>query len=340
MSELRVLVTGGAGFIGSNAIERHMRSGHDVVALDNLSRPKSERNLKWLRQQGDFEFVEADITDCEALDKLFHRKRPFDIVLHLAAQTAVTTSVVDPVRDFEVNAYGTLLLLEAIRRADQDPVFIFSSTNKVYGNLEEIELIEEDKRYAFARYRRGIAEDQPMDFHSPYACSKGCADQYVRDYARIYGLRTVVLRQSCIYGPHQFGVEDQGWIAWLMIACLSGKNITVYGSGKQIRDVLYIDDLLDCFDKVTENIKIAKGGIYNIGGGHLNKTSLLEFLDILSEMTDRKSAWNYSKTRQGDQRIYVSDISKAQNELDWTPRIHLKEGLQRLYGWIKGASIC
>lgn len=340
MPKLRLLVTGGAGFIGSNAVARYMQRDHDVVVLDNLSRPKSEQNLEWLGKQGKFEFIKADIRDRKALDRLFYPKKPFDVILHLAAQTAVTTSIADPIYDFYVNAYGTLFLLEAVRRAGQDPVFIFSSTNKVYGSLDSIELIEGEKRYEFSRGKKAIAENQLLDFHSPYGCSKGCADQYVRDYARIYGLRTVVLRQSCIYGPHQFGVEDQGWIAWLAIACLSGKAITIYGNGKQVRDVLYIDDLLDCFDKVTENIKVAKGEVYNIGGGHLNRISLLEFLGILSEMTGRKITWDYSERRRGDQKIYVSDISKARDELDWIPRTRLKEGLQRLCNWLKGDLPC
>lgn len=340
MSRLRLLVTGGAGFIGSNATARYMQGGHDVVVLDNLSRPKSEQNLEWLNKQGKFEFIKADIRDRKVLDKLFYSKKPFDIILHLAAQTAVTTSITDPIHDFEINAYGTLFLLEAIRRAGQNPIFIFSSTNKVYGNLEELEIVEGEKRYAFADNRKGITENQPLDFHSPYGCSKGCADQYVRDYARIYGIRTVTLRQSCIYGPHQFGVEDQGWVAWFTIACLSNKAITIYGNGKQIRDVLYVDDLLDCFDKIVENIEIARGKVYNIGGGHLNQVSLLEFLGILSETTNRKLSWDYSEMRQGDQKIYVSDISKAQNELEWNPRIQLKDGMQQLCGWIKEVLPC
>ncbi len=339
MSRLRLLVTGGAGFIGANAVARYMQRGHDVVVVDNLSRPKSEKNLEWLRRQGVFKFFNTDIRDRD-LYALFHSAKPFDIVLHLAAQTAVTTSIVNPVYDFEVNATGTLNLLEAVRKSSQDPIFIFSSTNKVYGNLENFELTERETRYEFIGGRKGIAENQPLDFHSPYGCSKGCADQYVRDYARIYGLRTVVLRQSCIYGPHQYGVEDQGWLAWLTIACLTGETITIYGDGKQVRDVLYIDDLLDCFDKVVENIKFAKGEVYNIGGGHLNQLSLLEFLNILSSLAGRKLTWDYSQIRQGDQEIYVSDITKARDELDWAPSTELHEGLLRLYDWIKGVYSC
>ncbi|KKL54371.1 hypothetical protein LCGC14_2266070 [marine sediment metagenome] len=338
MPKLRILVTGGAGFIGANAVARYMQRSHDVVVLDNLSRPKSEKNLEWLREQGEFEFINADIRDHD-LCTLFHPKKPFDIVLHLAAQTAVTTSIVNPAYDFEVNATGTLNLLEAIRKSGQDPIFIYSSTNKVYGGLENYELTERELRYEFIGGRKSIAEHQPLDFHSPYGCSKGCADQYVRDYARIYGLRTVVLRQSCIYGPHQFGVEDQGWIAWLTIAALTHETITIYGDGKQVRDILYIDDLLDCFDKVVENIRVAKGEVYNIGGGHLNQLSLLEFMNVLSEL-GRRLTWNYLPMRQGDQLIYVSDITKAHDELSWAPRTQLDEGLRRLYNWIKGNFSC
>ena len=273
-------------------------------------------------------------------DGVFHLEKPFNLVLHLAAQTAVTTSIANPTYDFEVNATGTLNLLEAIRKSGQDPIFIYSSTNKVYGSLENFELTERELRYEFIANRKGIAEHQPLDFHSPYGCSKGCADQYVRDYARIYGLRTVVLRQSCIYGPHQFGVEDQGWLAWLTIATLTNKKFIIYGNGKQVRDVLYVDDLLNCFDKVVENIKVAKGEVYNIGGGYLNQLSLLEFIYILSPKLSRNPTWDLLPMRQGDQKIYVSDITKARDELDWAPSTGLHNGLRQLYSWVKGAFSC
>jgi len=332
---MRILVTGGAGFIGTNAVARYLKRGDEVVIFDNLSRKGSELNWRWLLKQGDFQFYREDLKLCWDLQKDGFFREPFDVVLHLAAQVAVTDSINDPINDFDINAHETLLLLDSVRRAGWDPVFIFSSTNKVYGSLKKIRLIEEKKRYRFAGSRKGITENQLLDFHSPYGCSKGCADQYVRDYARIYGMRTVVLRQSCIYGPHQFGIEDQGWLAWFIVSHLSNKPITVYGNGKQVRDVLYIEDLLDCFDKVVENIDTVKGGIYNIGGGSENQISILEFFDMLLELTGEKVEYKYSKERQGDQKIYVSDITKAQNELNWKPCIPLKRGLVQLYDWIR-----
>lgn len=332
MGKRRVLITGGAGFIGSNAAARYIRRGADVVILDNLSREKSVMNLEWLKKQGEFKFFKANVEDTAALKSILEER--FDIVLHLAAQVAVTTSIAYPIDDFRVNALGTLLLLEAIWRTRQDPIFIFSSTNKVYGSLENLDPIEEEKKYRFADRRVGIAEDYPIDFHSPYGCSKGCADQYVRDYARIYSLRTVVLRQSCIYGPRQFGIEDQGWVAWFIIACLASKPITIYGNGKQVRDVLYISDLLDCFDKVVENIDAAKGQIYNIGGGFSNQISPLQLIDFMIEL-GYKPQYRHSEWRQGDQKIYISDIFKARAELGWMPQFPLKEGLIKLSDWIK-----
>jgi CDP-paratose 2-epimerase len=255
-------------------------------------------------------------------------------VLHLAGQVAVTTSVSDPRLDFEGNALGTFNVLEAARLASIQAPIIFSSTNKVYGGMEEAGVVERNDRYAYADLDTGVNEQQPLDFHSPYGCSKGAADQYVRDYARIYGLETVVFRQSCIYGYRQFGVEDQGWVAWFIIAALLGRPITVYGDGKQVRDVLFIDDLLDAFDAAAANIQTCKGQVFNIGGGPANVMSLRELLDYLGERQQRPVPYEHADWRPGDQRVFVSDISKAREQLEWAPGICVKQGLDRLYDWV------
>jgi CDP-paratose 2-epimerase len=327
---MKILITGGCGFIGCNTAAKYMKEGHKVTVLDNLSRKGSEKNLEWLRTQGDFKFVKLDLSMMFPAGMYSH----FDIIFHFAAQVAVTKSIINPMYDFLVNASGTLLLLDAIQRSSQNPIFIYSSTNKVYGSLAGLKVTEEEKRYKFTYFEKGIPGDQPLDFHSPYGCSKGCADQYIRDFARIYGMKTVVLRQSCIYGPHQFGIEDQGWIAHFIMKHLAGETITIFGDGKQVRDVLHIDDLLVYFDRIIENIETARGQIYNIGGGFLNQISVLECLDYISELSGKKVKYDFSGWRQGDQRVYVSDITKAYADLNYYPRISPKEGIKDLYKWI------
>ncbi|MGE5601814.1 MAG: SDR family NAD(P)-dependent oxidoreductase, partial [Nitrososphaerales archaeon] len=252
---MRILITGGAGFIGCNLANSCIDAGHKVTLLDNLSRRGSAANLAWLRSQHGkkFDFIQADVRDAEAMLRAAEGQ---EAIYHLAAQTAVTTSVTDPRPDFEINALGTFNTLEAARRAGDNPVFIYSSTNKVYGGMEDAVAVEQATRYVLPQYPEGVGEDRPLDFHSPYGCSKGCADQYVRDYSRIYGLRSVVFRQSCIYGQRQMGVEDQGWVAWFVIASVLGKPITIYGDGKQVRDLLHVDDLVNAFLVATDKIDI------------------------------------------------------------------------------------
>ncbi len=331
---MRTIITGGAGFIGCNAAARYIRRGDQVLVLDNLSRPGADLNLRWLQSIGPFEFIEGDIRDYGLLKDIFSREEKIDSVLHLAAQVAVTTSVTDPRNDFEVNALGTFNVLEAIRESGTSPAIVFSSTNKVYGNLDDMPIRQEKTRYSFGGNKPAVREVQPLDFHSPYGCSKGSADQYVRDYSRIYGFKTVVMRQSCIYGPRQFGIEDQGWVAWFIIAALTGKKITVYGDGKQVRDILYMDDLLDSFDAAIRNIDRCAGKVFNVGGGPENTISLLEFLDLLEEYFDRKIDYTFSDWRPGDQKIYVSDITKAAQGLNWKPQVTNREGIKRLYDWV------
>jgi len=331
---MKTIITGGAGFIGSNASSRYLRRGHHVVVVDNLCRPGVQKNLEWLRAQGSLEFVQTDVRDFAELKRVFREHADADHVLHLAAQVAVTTSVTDPRDDFEVNALGTFNVLEAVRLAKMNAMVLYSSTNKVYGEMTDVGTVERNGRYTYASLASGVPEERNLDFHSPYGCSKGAADQYVIDYHRIYGLRTVVFRQSCIYGYRQFGAEDQGWVAWFMIASQLGHPITIYGDGKQVRDILFIDDLLDAYDAAFSAGDAAVGKAYNIGGGTNNVLSLLELLGYIEERRGRKLGYSFSGWRPGDQKVFISDIRRAQMELGWTPKIDCRRGLGLLYDWI------
>ena len=330
----RYLVIGGAGFIGCNLVERLLRDGADVVVLDDLSRRGSDENLAWLRTLGSFEFIKCDIRDAAAIEAVFIRDASIEAVFHLAAQVAVTTSVVSPREDFEVNLLGTFNVLEAIRKSGARPALIYASTNKVYGKLEGAAVVERDTRYDFRDLPDGVAESTPLDFYSPYGCSKGAADQYVRDYSRIYGLRSVVLRQSCIYGRRQFGVEDQGWVAWFAIAHTFGLPLTLYGNGKQVRDLLYIDDLIDLYLLCVNQIDRAAGEIYNVGGGARNAVSLLEVIDSLAHLSGTRPSYSFDDWRPGDQPIFVSDVSKALAHFGWKPSTAVPEGIAGLYEWV------
>jgi CDP-paratose 2-epimerase len=329
------LITGGAGFIGANTASRLIRDGAQVVVVDNLSRKGASLNLEWLRGQGCFEFRHCDIRDPGQLAAVFRAHREIDVVLHLAAQVAVTTSVRNPREDFEINALGTFNICEAVRTIVPEAVLLNASTNKVYGEMASVAVVEKSGRYVFPDLPRGTSESQPLDFHSPYGCSKGAADQYVLDYARIYNLKAVSFRQSCIYGPRQFGIEDQGWVAWFAIAAVGGRPITIYGDGKQVRDILFVDDLIDCYRKAVNHIGRARGRAYNLGGGHANAASVLEVLGLLGELLGRKIEYAFSNWRPGDQRIFVSDITRATCELDWKPTTGKHEGIRRLLDWVR-----
>lgn len=329
-------ITGGAGFIGSNYVHRLVQRGENVTIYDNLSRAGAPRNVDWLKQEfGDhaFKLVVGDLRDDGLLTE---SAREADVIVHLAGQVAVTTSVTNPRADFEANALGTFNALEAARLSERDPIFIYSSTNKVYGGMEDVEVIEEATRWLYKDLVEGASEEQPLDFHSPYGCSKGTGDQYVRDYARIYGLRSVVFRQSCIYGPRQFGIEDQGWLAWMMIAAVTGRQITIYGDGKQVRDVLHVHDLLNAYDAAVEKIDRAKGEVYNMGGGSRNVLAIwAEFGPILEKLLGKEIAVARADWRPGDQKVFYADFSKARRELGWEPKIDLEEGLEMLFDWVK-----
>ena len=331
---MKVIITGGAGFIGCNAASRYLRQGHHVVVVDDLSRQGVERNLAWLEGQGNLTFAKIDLRGARETQQVFQEHRDAGLVLHLAGQVAVTTSVVDPRTDFEINALGTLNVLEGVRLAEIRAPLLYSSTNKVYGGMEDVGVVESDGRYQYRDLPQGVSEERGLDFHSPYGCSKGAADQYVRDYHRIYGLPTVVLRQSCIYGYRQFGAEDQGWVAWFMIALQHGRPITVYGDGKQVRDILFIDDLLDAYDAAVERIRLCAGQIYNLGGGPANVLSLRDLLAFLSARRGEAVPHGTADWRPGDQRVFVSDIRRAAKDLGWTPKTSASQGLARLYDWV------
>lgn len=330
----RILVTGGCGFIGSNWVDRLLARGERVLALDNLSRRGSEKNAEWLRGKygARFELIRADIRDAQAM---VEAARDVDAIYHFAAQVAVTTSVTNPREDFEINALGTFNVLEAARASGRQPLVLFASTNKVYGGMEDVAIVEHATRYAYRDLPNGFSEERLLDFHSPYGCSKGAADQYVRDYFRIYDLPTVVFRQSAMYGYRQFGVEDQGWLAWFIIAAVLSKPITIYGDGKQVRDMLFIDDLLDAYDAATARIDRVAGQVYNIGGGARNTISVwAEFGPMLEKLLGKKIPVRYDAWRPGDQRVCVYDISKAKRELDWEPKIGVPEGVEKLFRWV------
>lgn len=331
---MRILITGGAGFVGCNAAHYFLRRGHEVTVLDNFSRSGSRQNLAWIIEDAKVSVSEADVRDQHAVRRAVTEAHP-DVVLHLAGQVAVTTSVTDPRLDFEVNALGTLNVLEALRQARPEALLVYTSTNKVYGDLGHRRVVDAGLRYAFAEEVGGVDERTPLDFHSPYGCSKGAADQYVRDYRRIYGLRTVVLRMSCIYGPRQFGVEDQGWVAWFVIAAALGRRLTVYGDGKQVRDVLFVDDLMRLFERIIERPDAAAGEVFNVGGGSQYQLGVVELLGVLSELGGRPIPYDLAPWRPGDQRVYVSDVGKAARVLGWSPEVTPTDGVKRLHEWVR-----
>jgi len=332
----QVLITGGAGFIGSNVANYYLTQGCRVVIFDNWSRNGCSQNIVWLKTNKRFRnLVVLDGDVRHPTNRLQAEIESSDALFHFAAQVAVTTSVAEPRYDFEVNAQGTFNMLELVRSSHgKRPVIFYSSTNKVYGSLEGQAVIEGPKAYSFRDLPNGIAEDCLLDFHSPYGCSKGAADQYVIDYSRIYKLQTVVFRQSCIYGPRQFGVEDQGWIAWLVIAAVLQIPFTIYGTGKQVRDILFIDDLINALDLVWSNIDKAGGQVYNIGGGPVNAVSLLMLVDYLKKEVNPSLEIRHSRWRPGDQPVYVSDITKAGKQLGWSPKVSWMEGVTRLVRWV------
>lgn len=331
----KYLITGGAGFIGSNYVQRLLKRGERVTIYDNLSRAGAPRNLEWLKKEFGADAFDVVVGDIKDAVKISETAKSADVIVHLAGQVAVTTSVTSPREDFEANALGTFNVLEAARASGRNPIVMYASTNKVYGGMENVALLEEPTRWRYKDLVNGCPETQPLDFHSPYGCSKGTGDQYVRDYARIYNLPTVVFRQSCIYGPRQFGIEDQGWVAWFIIAAVTGRPITIYGDGKQVRDILHVNDLLDAYDLAVEKIDTARGQVYNLGGGPANVMSIwAEFGPRLEKLLGETIEFGRGDWRPGDQRVFYADISKAEKELGWRPKIGVDQGVKMLFDWV------
>lgn len=334
MSTKRVLITGGAGFVGCNAARYFGNRNWRVTVLDNLSRQGTNQNLHWLRDGTSFDFEMADVRDRTAVTRIVSEGR-YDAVIHLAAQVAVTTSVTDPRTDFMVNALGTFNVLDAVRLHCPEAAFIFASTNKVYGKIETATTVLDGPRYAYEDRPFGIAEDEPLDFLSPYGCSKGAADQYVLDFARIYGIPATSFRQSCIYGTRQFGVEDQGWVAWFAIASMLERDITIFGDGRQVRDVLHVEDLLQAYESAIRSPDTIAGQAFNIGGGPKNVLSLLDLIEILERRLGKKIPLKWQDWRPGDQRAYISDIRKLEKFLGWAPEISVETGVNGLVEWVE-----
>lgn len=342
----KVLVTGGAGFVGSNLTEFYLSKGCHVTVFDNLSRPGggARKNIEYLtRKYGTspaFELVQADVKN---LEQLQNAVRNVNIIFHLAAQTAMTTSIADPVDDFSTNALGTVNVLEAVRNSKSKPVLVYTSTNKVYGDLTRklVKIVEREKRWDFSEseYYGGIDESYPLDYEGPYGCSKGVGDAYCLDYARTFKLRTVVFRMSGIYGMSQHPTEDQGWVAWFIRQAMQKKPVTIYGDGKQVRDILFITDLLDAFDKAVQNIDHTSGQVYNIGGGRDNSISVLELLELIQkELKIKPSEISFGPWRLADQRVYISNTQKAKRDFGWEPKVRKEEGVRRLHEWMKSIS--
>ena len=347
----KILITGGCGFLGSNLAQDFLKSGDEVFVLDSLSRKGSELNLDWLKNNSfskNLKFFKIDIKDKKLVNQIFKKFKKFDFVIHVAGQVAMTTSLKDPFSDFCTNALGTINILEATREFSPEAFFAFSSTNKVYGDLKNLNYIEKKLRYEIKDFECGLNEELPLDFSTPYGCSKGAADQYVRDWSRSFGLRTTVFRHSSIYGGRQFATEDQGWIGWFCKqAIIQAKSLeksqkvspfTISGNGKQVRDVLHAKDLIALYRKAFNNINSATGEIFNIGGGIENSLSILELFEILKDILNLDEIkYTNLPRRKSDQDFFVADIQKAKKLLDWTPKVNLREGLEKMISWSKNS---
>ena len=335
---MKYLITGGCGFMGSNLSAEVLKRKGELIIFDNLYRHGSYQNLEWLKSQGEFKFIHADIRNANDIEKVIKDVKP-DVIFHLAGQVAMTTSIDNPRFDFEVNALGTLNLLESVRKYTPESIVIYSSTNKVYGDLEWVRYKETETRYITPDFPTGFNESLRLDFHSPYGCSKGAADQYMLDYARMFGLKTVVFRHSSMYGGRQFATYDQGWVGWFCQKAIETKKgilkkpFTISGNGKQVRDVLHADDVIRLYFKAIENINKAKGQAFNIGGGIENSLSLLELFDFLERELDVRLSYTKLPWRASDQKVFVADITKAKNLIGWQPKVSLEEGIVRTYQW-------
>lgn len=337
---MKYLITGGCGFLGSNIASAILKFGHDLVVLDSLYRFGSYQNLEWLNSQGEFEFIHGDIRNTNDVERTIKLHKP-DVIYHLAGQVAMTTSIADPRMDFEVNVGGSFNLLNAVRLYSPDSTIIYSSTNKVYGDLEQFNYRETETRYECIDKPNGFDESVNLDFHSPYGTSKGSADQYMLDFARIYGLKTVVFRHSSMFGGRQFATADQGWVGWFTQQAINTKNgslsepFTISGNGKQVRDLLYASDCVALYLKAADKIEEIKGQAFNIGGGIENSSSLLELFQFLEEELDVKMNYQKLQPRESDQRIFVADIASAQKMINWKPEVNKTEGIRKMIEWVR-----
>lgn len=336
---MKYLITGGCGFLGSNLAFEVLKRNEELLVFDNLSRRGSEQNLAWLRTKGELNFIPGDIRNLNDIERTIEEAEP-DVIFHLAGQVAMTTSISNPRKDFEINALGTFNLLDSVRKHCPDVAVLYSSTNKVYGDIEWTSYEESETRYLTQNYPDGFPENIPLEFHSPYGCSKGAGDQYMLDYHRIFGLNTVVFRHSSMFGGRQFPTFDQGWIGWFCQKAFEIKfnkqvePFTISGSGKQVRDVLYADDMIRLYFFAAENIQKIKGDVFNIGGGMKNSLSLLELFEYLEKSLDIKMEYTLLPPRESDQRVFVADISKIQSMIDWKPLISKEEGIQKMLNWV------
>lgn len=336
---MKLLITGGCGFLGSNLAAHAIHRGDDLVVFDSLYRAGSLENLRWLKGLGAFRHVHGDIRNQNDITRVVTEFRP-DAIFHLAGQVAMTTSIANPRMDFEVNVLGSHNLLEAVRLNCPDAVVVYSSTNKVYGDLEQYAYQETARRYICSDRPRGFDEATPLEFHSPYGCSKGAADQYMLDYARIFGLRTVVFRHSSMYGGRQFATYDQGWIGWFCQKAVEAEagdaaEFTISGNGKQVRDVLHADDMIRLYFQALERVDRIRGQVFNIGGGVENSLSLLELFDLLEEITGKKLIYKRLPPRESDQRVFIADIAKAMRLLEWKPAVSARDGVEKMVGWAR-----
>lgn len=337
---MKYLITGGCGFIGSNLAAEVLKNGHQLIVFDNLFRFGSSQNLSWMRELGDFVYYPFDVRNNNDVEEVIKKEKP-DVVFHLAGQVAMTTSIANPRLDFETNALGTFNLLDNIRKYSPDTIVLYSSTNKVYGDFENLSFIETETRYKCKEYPNGIPEDFPLSFHSPYGTSKGSADQYLLDYFRIYGIKTVVFRHSSMYGGNQHSTIDQGWVGWFIQKALeiengtAKKQFTISGNGKQVRDVLNAKDVVRLYFKTIENIEKAKGKVFNVGGGVDNSLSLLELFSLLENILSIKMDYNELPWRESDQKVFIADNTLISKTIEWEPEINTFDGIKQMIDWMK-----
>lgn len=337
---MKFLVTGGCGFLGSNISSALLKQGHDLVIFDSLYRFGSYQNLEWLKHQGEFEFIHGDIRNTNDVERTIRRHQP-QVIYHLAGQVAMTTSIDDPRMDFEVNVCGSFNLLNAVRLYSPESAVIYSSTNKVYGDLEQFNYRETETRYECIEKPNGFDESVNLDFHSPYGTSKGSIDQYMLDFARIYGLKTAVFRHSSMFGGRQFATFDQGWLGWFTQKAIEIKKgvakerFTISGNGKQVRDLLYASDCVSLYLKAAEKIENIRGHAFNIGGGIDNSSSLLELFSYLENELNISMDYEQLQPRESDQKVFVADVSKAYRLIGWRPEVDKASGIRKMIDWVE-----